>query len=206
MKNGKYSKRRGVASKTLVLALAVMLIVGATIGGTVAWLTAQIPSVTNTFTVGDINIELTESENLNLKMVPGNTITKDPKVTVKAGSEACWLFVKVEESANLKDFITYTVDSGWTQLKDANGKDVAGVYYREVGASNADQPFAVLANNQVTVNDTVTKGMMNAFDTNKDGQISGDEVDALPTLTFTAYAVQKENINSAADAWAKVNA
>ena len=206
MKNGKYSKRRGVASKTLVLALAVMLIVGATIGGTVAWLTAQTPSVTNTFTVGDINIELTESENLNLKMVPGNTITKDPKVTVKAGSEACWLFVKVEESANLKDFITYTVDSGWTQLKDANGKDVAGVYYREVGASNADQPFAVLANNQVTVNDTVTKGMMNAFDTNKDGQISGDEVDALPTLTFTAYAVQKENINSVADAWAKVNA
>ena len=31
MKNGKYSKRRGVASKTLVLALAVMLIVGARI-------------------------------------------------------------------------------------------------------------------------------------------------------------------------------
>lgn len=201
MKNGKYSKRRGVASKTLVLALAVMLIVGATIGGTVAWLTAQTPSVTNTFTVGDINIELTESENLNLKMVPGNTITKDPKVTVKAGSEACWLFVKVEKSSNLLDFITYAIADGWAPLPG-----VDGVYYREVGASNADQPFAVLANNQVTVNDTVTKGMMNAFDTNKDGQISGDEVDALPTLTFTAYAVQKENINSAADAWAKVNA
>ena len=199
MKNGKYSKRRGVASKTLVLALAVMLIVGATIGGTVAWLTAQTPSVTNTFTVGDINIELTESENLNLKMVPGNTITKDPKVTVKAGSEACWLFVKVEKSSNLLDFITYAIADGWAPLPG-----VDGVYYREVGASNADQPFAVLANNQVTVNDTVTKGMMNAFDTNKDGQISGAEVDALPTLTFTAYAVQKDNIDTAALAWEKI--
>ena len=195
MKNGKYSKRRGVASKTLVLALAVMLIVGATIGGTVAWLTAQTPSVTNTFTVGDINIELTESENLNLKMVPGNTITKDPKVTVKAGSEACWLFVKVEESANLKDFITYTVDSGWTQLKDANGKDVAGVYYREVAATAADS-FDVLTGNQVSVKTDVTKQMMNALKAEGATQ---------PTLTFTAYAVQKDNINSAAEAWAVAN-
>ena len=189
MKNGKYSKRRGVASKTLVLALAVMLIVGATIGGTVAWLTAQTPSVTNTFTVGDINIELTESENLNLKMVPGNTITKDPKVTVKAGSEACWLFVKVEESANLKDFITYTVDSGWTPLTG-----VAGVYYREVAATAADS-FDVLTGNQVSVKTDVTKQMMNALKAEGATQ---------PTLTFTAYAVQKDNINSATEAWAKV--
>ncbi len=195
MKNGKYSKRRGVASKTLVLALAVMLIVGATIGGTVAWLTAQTPSVTNTFTVGDINIELTESENLNLKMVPGNTITKDPKVTVKAGSEACWLFVKVEESSVLDTYITYTVDSGWTQLKDANGKDVAGVYYREVAATAADS-FDVLTGNQVSVKTDVTKQMMNALKAEGATQ---------PTLTFTAYAVQKDNINSAAEAWAVAN-
>ena len=189
MKNGKYSKRRGVASKTLVLALAVMLIVGATIGGTVAWLTAQTPSVTNTFTVGDINIELTESENLNLKMVPGNTITKDPKVTVKAGSEACWLFVKVEESANLKDFITYTVDSGWTPLTG-----VAGVYYREVAATAADS-FDVLTGNQVSVKTDVTKQMMNALKAEGATQ---------PTLTFTAYAVQKDNIDTAALAWEKI--
>ena len=194
MKNGKYSKRRGVASKTLVLALAVMLIVGATIGGTVAWLTAQTPSVTNTFTVGDINIELTESENLNLKMVPGNTITKDPKVTVKAGSEACWLFVKVEESSVLDTYITYTVDSGWTQLKDANGKDVAGVYYREVAATAADS-FDVLTGNQVSVKTDVTKQMMNALKAEGATQ---------PTLTFTAYAVQKDNIDTAALAWEKI--
>ena len=190
MKNGKYSKRRGVASKTLVLALAVMLIVGATIGGTVAWLTAQTPSVTNTFTVGDINIELTESENLNLKMVPGNTITKDPKVTVKAGSEACWLFVKVEESSVLDTYITYTVDSGWTPLTG-----VAGVYYREVAATAADS-FDVLTGNQVSVKTDVTKQMMNALKAEGATQ---------PTLTFTAYAVQKDNINSAAEAWAVAN-
>ena len=190
MKNGKYSKRRGVASKTLVLALAVMLIVGATIGGTVAWLTAQTPSVTNTFTVGDINIELTESENLNLKMVPGNVIDKDPVVTVVDGSEDCYLFVKIEKSTTLDKYISYTVASGWTELDN-----VDGVYYRVVNATDGTKSFSVLANDQVTVNEGVTKADMEALKAENATQ---------PTLTFTAYAVQKDNIDTAALAWEKI--
>ena len=31
-------------------------------------------------------------------MIPGKTLAKDPMVTVEAGSEACYLFVKVEET------------------------------------------------------------------------------------------------------------
>lgn len=119
-------------------------------------------------------------------MVPGNKLDKNPTVTVKANSEACWLFVKVTESENLKDFITYAIAEGWTELQD-------GVYYREVPASNADQTFPVLAGNAVTVKDTVTKEMLTAKDF------------ANPTLTFKAYAVQKDNVASASDAWAKVN-
>ena len=191
MKNGKYSKRRGVASKTLVLALAVMLIVGATIGGTVAWLTAQTPSVTNTFTVGDINITLNETKS-DFKMVPGNVIDKDPVVTVVDGSEDCYLFVKIEKSTTLDKYISYTVASGWTELDN-----VDGVYYRVVNATDGTKSFSVLANDQVTVNEGVTKADMEALKAENATQ---------PTLTFTAYAVQKENINSAADAWAKVNA
>ena len=95
---------------------AIALVICCAVGGTLAWLTDQTASVKNTFTVGNIDITLAESENLDLKMVPGNTITKDPKVTVEGGSEACWLFVKVEKSANFDDFLTYTIDSGWKSV------------------------------------------------------------------------------------------
>ena len=173
--------------KTLALVLALTLLVAGVVGGTLAWLTDQTAEVKNTFTVGDINIDLTETTT-DYKMVPGNTIAKDPTVTVKANSEACWLFVKVTESTNLKDFITYAIAEGWTALPG-----VDGVYYREVPASAADQTFSVLAGNAVTVKDTVTKEMLENAKTNA------------PTLTFKAYAVQKDNVTSASDAWAKVN-
>lgn len=171
--------------KTLALVLALTLLVAGVVGGTLAWLTDQTDEVKNTFTVGDINIDLAETTT-NYKMVPGNTIAKDPTVTVKANSEACWLFVQVTESENLNNFITYTIANGWTELE-------SGVYYREVPASDADQTFPVLAGNAVTVKSDVTKEMLENAKTNA------------PTLTFKAYAVQKDNVTSASDAWAKVN-
>ena len=169
--------------------VAIALVLCCAVGGTLAWLSDKTDPVVNTFTVGDINITLTESDNLNLKMVPGNNITKDPKVTVKSGSEACWLFVKVEKSANFDDFMTYEMADGWTALTEADG-----VYYREVTASAADTSFDVLKGNQVTVKEDVTKGQLQAVKTANQ-----------PTLTFTAYAVQKDNIADAATAWAKAN-
>ncbi|MGN1334479.1 MAG: SipW-dependent-type signal peptide-containing protein [Anaerovoracaceae bacterium] len=172
--------------KTLTVALAVVLVLCCAVGATLAWLTDTTDPVTNTFTVGDINIDLTETTN-NYKMVPGNTIAKDPTVTVEAGSEACWLFVKVEESANFGSFLAYSIADGWTALEGQTG-----VYYREVAAPATDQEFAVLKDNQVTVKNTVTKEMLTA------------ENFAYPTLTFTAYAVQKDNVATAADAWEKL--
>lgn len=174
--------------KKVLSIVAVVLVLCCAIGGTLAWLTDKTDSVVNTFTVGDINIELTESENLNLKMVPGNTITKDPKVTVKDGSEACWLFVKVEKSANFDSFMTYEMADGWTALPD-----VTGVYYREVAATTAATDFSVLKDNSVLVKDGVTKTMLNGLDET-----------TFPTLTFTAYAVQKDNVADAAAAWSKL--
>lgn len=181
--------------KAFALFLALALVVGGVVGGTVAWLTAKTDSVVNTFTVGDINIELTETtpENQQAKMVPGNTIKKNPTVTVKKDSEACWLFVKVEESENLSQFIEYSVitgENGWTALDG-----VAGVYYREVPATTADVSFAVLTGDTVKVKDAVTKTMMEGLKAEGATQ---------PTLTFTAYAVQKDNVADAAAAWAKV--
>ena len=177
--------------------LSAALIVCATVAGTLAWLTDKTEPVVNTFTVGDINITLTESENLDLKMVPGQSIKKDPKVTVKAGSEACWLFVKVVRSENFKDFMTYDKADGWTLLKTEGNTEV---YYREVAATTAHTDIYVLKDNKVTVRDTVTKTMLEGVKNAEDGTPNENA----PTLTFTAYAVQMDGINDAATAWGKV--
>lgn len=173
--------------KTLALVLALTLLVAGIVGGTLAWLTDQTAEVKNTFTVGDINIGLTETT-ADYKMVPGNTIAKDPTVTVKANSEACWLFVKVTESTDLKDFITYAIAEGWTALPG-----VDGVYYREVPASAADQTFSVLAGDAVTVKSDVTRAMLETAKTDA------------PTLTFKAYAIQRDHFATADAAWAEVS-
>lgn len=182
--------------KATIAVTALLLVLCFAIGGTLAWLKAETKPVVNTFTYGDINIDLSESENLNLKMIPGNDIKKDPTVTVKANSEDCWLFVRVKASDNFDTFMTYAIADGWTAL-DAN----TGVYYREVTASDKDQEFNVLKDNTVTVKNTVTKQMLNALDKNEDGSDKTENEKTYPTLTFTAYAVQKDNVNSAADAW-----
>lgn len=185
----KYAKG-GNAGKVLAVVLALVLVAGLSIGGTIAWLTASTTPVTNTFTTSGIDIELAETTT-DFKMVPGYTIDKDPKVTVEGGSEKCYLFVKVEKSTNFDSFMTYEMAEGWTALDG-----VSGVFYRVVEARDADQPFSVLKNDQVSVKSSVTKEMMTAENFTK------------PTLTFTAYASQymKNNTESfnAGEAWANI--
>ena len=73
-------------------------------------------------------------------------------------------------------------EDGWTQLED-------GVYYRVVPASTEDQPFHLIKGDKVKVDpDVINKKAMPA---------------ANSTLTFTAYAIQTENLEPAA-AWAAV--
>ncbi len=190
------NRRRSVSSRAFIALLALVLVIGCVAGGTVAWLVATTDTVTNTFTYGNIDIALAETTGTNYKVIPGTVIEKDPKVTVKAGSEACWLFVKVEEvgaiSTITTDPVHYAIDTGWAQLKDKDGKDVSGVYYRLVDAVNNDTAFNVLKDNKIIVSGELTKETIKGYAVQQ------------PKLTFTAYAVQKENITTAADSWAKV--
>lgn len=172
--------------KLIICTLAVILICGCFVGTTIAWLMDQTEEVENTFTAGDINIELAETTGNTYKMVPGATIEKDPTVTVKAESEKCYLFVKIEKGNNFDTYMTYAIADGWTELQ-------AGVYYRVVESSDADQAFNVLAGNVVTVKSEMTKAQAEAANANK------------PTLTFTAYACQFDNVADAATAWSYFN-
>ena len=172
--------------KTLALFLVLALAFGGVIGGTVAWLTDTSDTVVNTFTDSDIEITLTETgavENANsYKMVPGYTISKDPEVTVEAGSEKCYLFVKLDKSDNFESFLTYEIADGWTALDG-----VENVYYRVVDTTTEAVTFSVLKDDQVTVKSDVTKEKMNELKNGSSLQ---------PTLTVTAYASQ---FNKSAD-------
>lgn len=192
--------------KMIVAIVALVLAIVCAVGGTLAWLSMRTDAIVNTFTYGDINITLTETDSRedgdsdvltnSYKMVPGNKIAKDPKVKVAEGSEDCWLFVEIKKSGNYDTYLEdYAVADGWIAL---TGFD--GVYYRE---AKAKDEFYVLkgevggeyANGYVQVRKSVTKAQMEDIKTPV----------MQPTLTFTAYAVQKANVDSAAKAWEIAN-
>lgn len=200
--------RRNVSNKTVAILLALVLAIGCAVGGTLAWLISKTDSVVNTFTYDDINIDLYEheynaSENKlgkskvpkvdNYKIIPGVNLPKDPTVEVEANSEACWLFVKVEKE-NWNEKVTYEIANGWNALSGQTD-----VYYREVEAATAKAGVSyyilkgntTYANGVVTVSENLTKAEVNSIATQ-------------PKLIFTAYAVQKDGIDTAADAWAKI--
>lgn len=173
--------------KSIALLMALVLVVGGVIGGTIAYLMDSTQTITNTFTVGDIEITLAETTGADYDILPGAKVDKNPTVTVLADSEKCYLFVKVEKSENLDTYVEYEMAAGWIELE-------SGVYYRIVEATTEDTPFAVLKGNQVTIPKELDADDLELAETNK------------PTLAFTAYACQFANVADAAAAWAALNA
>ena len=110
-------------SKALLLTLCAVLLVAASVMGTMAYLTST-DKVENTFTVGNVKITLDEAK-VNTdgtpvtpaervkaneyKLLPGHTYTKDPTVTVKAVSESSCVRMKVTFN-NAADIIAMCTD------------------------------------------------------------------------------------------------
>ena len=192
--------------KKLTLVVSLLLVMALSIGGTLAYLTAETEAVTNTFTFGNINITLTETDEDNVfdGLVPGAKVAKDPVVTVVSGSEECYVFVKIEEANNSagdgEKYINWAVDTAnWEAVEGETG---VYKYKTTVDASSAAQELYVLQpgdsgtdyeNGYVTVDgENVTKEYIDNLTQN-----------TYPKLTITAYAVQSEGMTDAADAWAK---
>lgn len=195
--------------KVLAMLLAVLMIVTATVAGTVAWLQDTTTEVKNTFTEGKVDITLDEGKvdetgkfedggttrvtTNDYKMIPGNEYDKDPTVTVENDSEDCYLFVMFEEGS-AKDYIDYVstlnTDNGWTQ---GDGTNIPKkVWYRTVYKSDANKTWKLLQGDKITIDSTaVTKDTMNAA-------IASE-------LKWTAYAIQLANTGTAAEAWAKIS-
>ncbi len=178
--------------KTLITILATVLVCCCAVGGTLAWLMDETESVVNTFTVGDVDIELIEDGAVDgaqsFKMIPGTTVEKDPYVTVSSDSEDCWVFVSIEESASLADFITYDVDDAvWVEVEE----DVWATKVKQ----SANAELHLFSTGEVSVKTSVTKDMMDKVE-------AGTTVQ--PTLTFTAYAIQAEGFDTYTAAWSQV--
>ena len=211
--------------KLIVATVACAALLVGSISTSLAWLVDKTTDVENIFTPSDINIDLRESDGLNLEMVPGHTIEKDPYVTVKANSEKCYVFVKIDKSTAYDTYLKEYVVNGWTLLTDGDtsdnikvGDDNFAVYCRVFEESTTDQTAYILkgadhksdctdlsacscenVNGYVEVKTTVTKSQMEALK-------ASDAVQ--PTLTFTAYAIQyfesNDNNFSEYNAWKQV--
>lgn len=184
-------------TKALLMSLCAVLLVAASVLGTMAYLTDS-KDVKNTFTVGNVAITMDETDvddstpnkerdqANSYKLLPGHTYTKDPIIHVDANSEDCYLFVKVDNQiAAIEANGNTTVDAqmatkGW---KAVEGKDGIYVY---VGTTAA--PVAVKANDNVTVFEQLVIA----------GTVNGDTLKAYKnkTITVTAYAVQKDGFES----------
>jgi len=178
---------RYLKHKIGALKLVLLLIAFVSVSTTLAYLVARTQPVINTFTVGEINISLTESTGTKYDMIPGVTWKKDPTITVKKGSEACWLFVKIEESDMFNAYMSYEVNEEWEPLGEETG-----VYYRQMGETMSDITLGVLKNNVIHIKDTVREEDLAKITQN-------------PTLTFTAYAIQLEGNEHVHSAWQAIH-
>lgn len=158
----KQTSRKTKRTAIIATLLACVLL----IGGTVAWLTYQ-NQLTNTFTVGDIKpIDPTEpgggpgdgdidpddktklDGNLyepswvaDSKIFPGEKVAKDPYVGVGAGSEACYVYVSVNNTMKNNDHIYFDINPGWEEVeaqKTPEGKYIGGIFRYKEGLTGID--------------------------------------------------------------------
>lgn len=206
-------------SKALLLALCAVLLVAASVLGTLAYLTSQ-DKVTNTFSVGSVVITMdeldTDSDNNKddnrtygegdnavvrdkangYKLLPGHQYTKDPIVHVDSNSEECYLFVIVKnEIAGIES--DATGDKTVAAQMAKNG-------WNEVGTT-ADGTLYVYGTTEAP---TAVKGGENkpVFETFKiDGDVTNTTLAGYKdkTIVVTAYAVQKDGFEgkAASEIW-----
>ena len=200
-----YAKKNS-GIKVVATLLAIVLLMACGIGGTIAWLAAKSETVTNTFTAGNITIELKEhelvdgkltedevTENDTYKVVPGGTQPKDPFVRVQGGSEKCYVYALVENNMKIDGTVVVTPNINSTQWDIVTSADNKTLYryYIIVDASTSDVTCQVFT------------------EVSYDGEkITEDTIDDLVNnyITIDAFAHQSDNTTvDVADAAAKAH-
>ena len=209
--------------KTLALLLALVLVFGAAVGGTIAYLTDN-DTVTNTFTVGEVDITLDEADvdeygaavqganrvkANNYKLIPGHTYIKDPTVTVLKGSEESYV----------KMTVTFSKASELDAIFTPNGANLTNIFNgydstNWIAKGNTEDTAKNTRTYEFWYKDTVAASTDNvALDALFDSitvpdEITKEQLDAIKDMSITvnAYAIQADGFDTAADAWAKFGA
>ena len=155
--------------------LAVIAILAVASLATLAYLTDSADAVTNTFTVGDIDIDLDEDFDEDPKIYPGAEIRKEPVVTVLANSEPTYLYIfidnKIGEDAELD------IDGAKWIPVGSSGKVFR--YFEVVQSDDNPQEFTMFT--KVTFDETLTKEDLEAITT--------------PEIVVAAYAHQAVDVD-----------
>ena len=180
-------------SKALLLTLCAVLLVAASVLGTMAYLTST-DSVENTFTVGSVAITLDEAEvdengtpvegaarvkSNEYKLMPGHTYTKDPTVTVEKGSESAYVRMKVTFN-NATEIIKLCTDPEYAD--EVTGIENAFPLIRMVNfvEANAAKWDGIIPDNTVETADMLADAKYFAYDKTAD--------------TLTYYFYYKETV------------
>lgn len=206
-------------NKALLLTLCAVLLVAASVLGTMAYLTST-DEVTNTFTVGQVKIKLDEAKanpdgslvaNADrvkaneYKLLPGHTYNKDPMVTVLSGSESSYVKMTVTFSkANELDAIFAPGGADLTSI--FNGYDAA----KWIAKGNTKDATANTRTYEFWYKETVGAPTADvALDALFDsitvpGTITNEQLATIEgmTITVNAYAIQADGFANAEAAWA----
>lgn len=192
--------------KFIALVLVMVMCVGAGIGGTLAYLTDR-ETETNVFTVGNVDIELTEDfDPESAVLLPGVTINK--KVNIKnIGENDAWVFYTYAVPEAIDEYVeeTFANQSDWT-INGPEAKEINNINYNVYVAAYK----TVLGKGAVTSDGLTSVKLSEKIDAVKgewvvveNGNITatGWDAEEKPVVYVTAYAVQSDaNIDSVADA------
>lgn len=206
--------------KALLVVACALLLVAASVFGTMAYLTST-DTVTNTFTVGKVNIKLDEAKANtdgslvegadrvkanSYKLLPGHTYNKDPMVTVLSGSESSYVKMTVTFSkANELDAIFAPNGANLTNI--FNGYDAANW----IAKGNTKDTTANTRTYEFWYKEAVGAPEGNvALDALFDsitvpGEITAEQLATIEgmTITVNAYAIQADGFANANAAWAE---
>ena len=209
--------------KALLLTLCAVLLVAASVLGTMAYLTST-DEVKNTFTVGSVAIKLDEAKANtdgslvedadrvkanSYKLLPGHTYNKDPMVTVLKGSEPSYVKMTVTFSkANELDAI-FDPD-GATLTTIFNGYDSSNWTYKGNTKNAADntRTYEFWYKEAVAAPDG-NVALDALFDSiTVPGSITNEQLKTIEgmTITVNAYAIQADGFETEAAAWAAFDA
>ena len=224
---GKYEnrKRRTVSSRTFImlLALCAVLLVAATVMGTMAYLTSQ-DEVVNTFTAGKVAIKLDETKvdqngtavtpaervkANTYKLVPGHTYTKDPTVTLLKGSETSYIKMTVTFSkAKELDAIFAPTGAELTDIFNGYNKDVWLYKGDTKNETDNTRTYEFWYSATVNTDNGVDVELLSLFESiTVPGSITNEQLKTIEgmTITVNAYAIQFDGFTTPEAAWAAFN-